>query len=120
MVFRATPQLGPQLDDQGPFYWDKRATSFQDDSDSPTTSDAINVSPTLGTKEIGSDGGEYFLTQASAAIDATATTGTQVAVTFATWTVATGAGGFYTPPGVAVADDAYVWVRRGAYNATPA
>lgn len=120
MAFRTTPQLGPQLDDVGPYYWDKRGTSFATPSDNPTNTDEINGSPKLGTKEIGSDGGEYFLARASEAISATSTTGTQVAVTFPAWTVAAGAGGFYTPPGVAVPDDGLVWVRRGAYNATPA
>lgn len=108
MVFRTSPQLGPQLDDvySGiPFY------------------DPSNVSEPsyrLGDKEIGSDGGEYFWVKASADIAATDTTGTQVSVTFSGWTVATGSGGFYTPPATAVKSGDYFHVRRGAYNATPA
>lgn len=108
MAFRTTPNLGPQLDDvfDGvPFY------------DPPNITEA---SYRLGNKEIGSDGGEYFWVKASAAIAATATTGTQVTLTYPAFTVATGAGGFYTQPGVAVPSGGYLHVRRGAHNAVPA
>lgn len=106
MAFRTTPQLGQQLDDVGANYWDELA--------------GITIpSPKPGNKELGSDGGEYWFVTASANIAATATTGTQVAVTYPAWTVATGSGGFYTPPGVAVSEGDALWVRRGAYNATP-
>lgn len=106
MVFRTTPQLGQQLDDVGANYWDELA--------------GITVpSPKPGNKELGNDGGEYFFVTASADIAATSTTGTQVAITFPAYTVATGSGGFYTPPGVAVTDGDALWVRRGAYNAAP-
>lgn len=107
MAFRTTPQLGQQLDDVGTNYWDELA--------------GITIpSPKPGNKEIGSDGAEYFYVTATAAISATATTGTQVALTYPDYTVATGSGGFYTPPDVAVASGDALWVRRGAYNAAPA
>jgi hypothetical protein len=105
MVFRTTPQLGPQLDSVGADYWDG--------------SNITTPSPKPGNKELGSDGGEYFFVTASADISATATTGTQVALTFPAYTVATGSGGFYTPPNTAVASGDTLWVRRGAYNAAP-
>lgn len=105
--FRTTPQLGPQLDDifTGLPYWD-----------------GVNItapSYKLGTKEVGDDGGEYFFVQASADIAATATTGTQVTITFPAYTVATGAGGFYTPVNTAIVSGQYFHVRRGARNAVP-
>lgn len=107
MAFRTTPQLGQQLDEVGSNYWDELA--------------GITVqSPMPGNVERGSDGGEYFYVTASANIAGTATTGTQVAITYPDYTVATGAGGFYTPPDTAVVDGQALWVRRGAYNATPA
>lgn len=107
MVFRTTPQLGQQLDDVGANYWDMLA--------------GITVpSPKPGNKELGSDGGEYWFVTATAAINATATTGTEVTLTFPAYTVATGSGGFFTPPATAVAEGDALWVRRGAYNAAPA
>lgn len=107
MVFRTTPQLGQQLDDVGANYWDELPN--------------ITIpSPKPGNKELGSDGGEYWFVTASANIASTATTGTQVTLTFPAFTVATGSGGFYTPPGTAVKEGEALWVRRGAYNAAPA
>lgn len=106
-VFRASPDLGPGL------------TFIYDD---PTFYDHASVtSPSyqLGTQVNGSDGGEYFWVQASANIAATATTGTQVDVTFPAWTVATGTGGFYTPPGQAITSGQFFHVRKGAWNAIP-
>ncbi len=105
--FRTTPQLGQQLDDVGANYWDLLV--------------GITLpSPKPGNKEIGNDGGEYFFATASADIAGTSTTGTQVSVTFPAWTVATGSGGFYTPPNTPVKSGETVWVRRGAFNAAPA
>lgn len=104
MVFRITPSLGPDIEQKGPGYYDL---------------DQPRASYQPGSVVRGSDGGEYFWMQASGAIAATATTGTQVALNFANKTVATGTGGFWTPPGVAVASGEYVHVRRGAYNVTP-
>ena len=107
-VFRASPDLGPGL------------TFVYDD---PTLYDHASVtqpSYQLGTKVIGSDGGEYFWVQASADIAATANTGTQVTITFPAYTVATGAGGFYTPPATAITNGQFFHVRRGAWNAVPA
>lgn len=113
--FRTTPQLGPQLDDvfDGLPYWDQGLG---------IGTPAVDASPSykLGNKEIGNDGGEYFWVKASANISATANTGTQVTITFPAYTVATGSGGFYTPPGVAITSGQYFHVRRGAYNAVPA
>lgn len=107
MVFRTTPQLGQQLDDVGANYWDELPN--------------ITIpSPKPGNKELGSDGAEYWFVTASANIASTATTGTQVTLTFPAFTVATGSGGFYTPPGTAVKEGEALWVRRGAYNAAPA
>lgn len=108
MVFRTTPQLGQQLDEVNANYWDQLA--------------GITVpSPKPGNKELGNDGGEYFFVTASADIAETSTTGTEVDLAFPAFTVATkaGAGGFYTPPGVAVKEGQALWVRRGAYNAAP-
>lgn len=107
MVFRTTPNLGLQLSDvsSGLPYWDNNGIT--------------EASYRLGNVEMGNDGGEYFFVKASADIAATATTGTQVTLTFPAYTVATGAGGFYTVPGVAVKNGDYFHVRRGAYNAAP-
>ncbi len=106
MVFRTTPQLGQQLDDVGTNYWDELAG-------------ITSPSPKPGDKELGSDGGEYFYVTASADIASTNTTGTQVALTSPAYTVATGSGGFYTPPATAVKSGQALWIRRGAYNAAP-
>lgn len=116
--FRTTPQLGPQLDDvfTGMPYWDM----FNVTDGATVVSGISSPSYKLGTVEMGSDGGEYFWVQASADIAATATTGTQVTLTFPAYTVATGAGGFYTPVNTAILSGQYFHVRRGAYNATPA
>lgn len=115
MSFRTTPQLGPQLDEAfvGLPDWDSHLGLSTEPTD-------VSASYKLGNKEIGSDGGEYFWCKASADIAGTATTGTQVAITYPAYTVATGSGGFYTPPNTAVKSGGYVHVRRGAYNATPA
>jgi hypothetical protein len=107
MVFRTTQALGLQLSDvsSGLPYWDNNGIT--------------EASYRLGDKELGSDGGEYWFVKASADIASTATTGTQVAVTFPAWTVATGTDGYYTPPATAVKAGDYFHIRKGAYNATP-
>lgn len=111
MAFRTTPNLGLQIDvvSAGLPYWDSNP-------------DLTEASYRLGNKELGSDGGEYWFVRASANIAATATTGTEVDLTFPAYTVATkaGAGGFFTPPGVAIKEGDYFHVRRGAHNAVPA
>lgn len=116
--FRTTPNLGPQLDDvfTGLPYWDMTGVT-----DAGTVVSGVS-SPSykLGNVEMGNDGGEYIWVQASANIAATATTGTQVTITFPAYTVATGAGGFYTPVNTAITSGQYFHVRRGAYNAVPA
>lgn len=105
MVFRITPSLGPDIEQVGPGYYDL---------------DEPRATYQPGSVVFGNDGGEYHWMRASAAIAATATTGTQVVITPATQTIATGTGGFYTRPGVAVALGEYVHVRRGAWDAVPA
>lgn len=96
--FRTTPQLGPQLDAVGPFYWDLRGRSFQTPSGvSPTTTDDIDPSYRLGNKEVGSDGHDYVLVRAHATITTGAFT-----VTEGTWATASGAG-WELPPDVETA-----------------
>lgn len=116
--FRTTPQLGPQLDDvfTGLPYWDAIG---------PLDGTTVVGGPTspsykLGNVEYGDDGREYIWVQASANIAATATTGTQVTITVPAYTVATGAGGFYTPVNTAITSGQYFHVSRGAKNAVPA
>ena len=114
--FRTTPNLGPALDTvytAMPF-WDAQLGVSNGGVDN------AEASYRLGNSEIGSDGGEYFWVKASADIAATATTGTQVTLTFPAYTVATGAGGFYTPVNTAILNGQYFHVRRGAHNAVPA
>lgn len=117
--FRTTPQLGPQLDDVfiGLPYWD--LTGLQD-ADGDIVSGVTEPSYKLGNRESGNDGAVYIWVQASANIAATATTGTQVAITAPAYTAATGSGGWYSPPGVAVPSGAYFHARLGAYGTAPA
>jgi len=114
--FRTTPNLGPALDEV--------YTAMPDwDSQLGVSSGGVSTAEAsyrLGNVEMGSDGGEYIWVRASANIDATATTGTQVTITFPAYTVATGSGGFYTPVNKAVTAGQYLHVRRGAHNAVPA
>lgn len=109
MVYRTTPQLGQQLEDVGANYWDELA--------------GITVpSPKPGTREIGSDGAEYFFVTASAEVSGTSTTGTEVDLTYPGYTVAPkqGTGGYWTPPGKALEVGQTCWVRKGAaWNAAP-
>lgn len=111
--FRTTPQLGPQLDDvfTGVPYWDMGINLLATD---------LEPSYQLGNVERGDDGREYIWVKASADIAATATTGTQVTLTVPAFTVATGAGGFYTPVNTAIVSGQYFHVSRGAKNAVPA
>ncbi|OYW51644.1 MAG: hypothetical protein B7Z29_21445 [Hyphomicrobium sp. 12-62-95] len=113
--FRTTPNLGPALDTvytAMPF-WDSQLGIS---SGGVATAEA---SYRLGNVEMASDGGELIWVKASADIAATATTGTQVTITFPAYTVATGAGGFYTPVNTAILTGQYFHVRRGAHNAVP-
>lgn len=106
--FRITPSLGPDLTQKfapGAFYDGNAASS---------------PSYQIGSVVRGADGGEYIWAVATGNIAATATTGTEVTLTPSTKSIATGAGGFYTPPGLAVATGECVHVRRGAWNANPA
>jgi hypothetical protein len=113
--FRTTPSLGPALGDVYPAmpFWDSQLGVS---SGGVATAEA---SYRLGNVEMGSDGGEYIFVRASAAIASTPSTGTQVTITYPAYTVATGAGGFFTEPGRAVASGDFIHVRRGAHNAVP-
>lgn len=115
-AFRTTPQLGPQIDVtyKGLPYWDLGMEAGK------AAGAAIDPSYRLGNRESGSDGAVYLFVKASATIAATANTGTQVSVTVPGFTVATGSGGYYTEPGVAVAAGDFIHVRKGAHNAVPA
>lgn len=117
--FRTTPQLGPQLDDVfvGLPYWD--LTGVQD-ADGDPVSGITSPSYKLGNRESGDDGAVYIWVQASAEIASTATTGTEVAITAPAYTAATGSGGWYSPPGVAVPSGAYFHARLGAHGTAPA
>jgi type 1 fimbria pilin len=106
-VFRASPDLGPGITEviDRPAHYDVLS------ADGPSYQ--------VGTQVTGSDGAEYWFVKASADIDATADTGTQVTLTFPAYTVATGSGGFYTPPGQAITAGQFFHVRKGAWNAAP-
>lgn len=109
--FRTSPQLGPQLDDvfNDLPYWDTQLG---------ISNNAVGIAPSykLGNVEIGNDGALYMWVQASAEISATATTGTELAITLPGFTAAAGSAGWFSPPGTVVHDDAYFHARRGAYG----
>lgn len=112
--FRTTPQLGPQLDDVfvGLPYWD--LTGIQ--GVTPLLSSGVTEpSYKLGNRETGDDGQDYIWVQASAAIAATANTGTQVTVT-TDGTAAAGSGGWYAPVG-GIPINAYFHARSKPWNA---
>lgn len=119
--FRTTPQLGPQLDDvfTGLPYWDMTGIQGVTPLTTPV-SGITSPSYKLGNRETGNDGADYLWVQASANVAATATTGTQVAITVPAYTVATGSGGWYTPPGTAITAGQYFHVRLGAHGSAPA
>lgn len=108
--FRITPSLGPDVTQKF------APQAFYDGGNAVTTT---TPSYQLGSVVRGVDGGEYFWSVATADIAATATTGTQVTLTVATKSIATGAGGFWTPPGLAILTGECVHVRRGAWNVNP-
>lgn len=112
--YRANPSLGPQINEV------QTVVPYYDTQVGVSSGSTTFVSPLLGDVSIGSDGGEYHWVQASANIASTANTGTQVTITFPAYTVATGSGGFWTPPGVAITSGQQFYVRRGAWNAVPA
>lgn len=107
--FRITPSLGPDVTQKF------APIAFYDGAN-------VTGAPSyqLGSVVRGVDGGEYFWSVATADIAATATTGTQVTLTPATKSIATGTGGFYTPPGLAIVTGECVHVRRGPWDANPA
>lgn len=101
MSIRSVAQLGPGLEDviaPGEFWYD-----IPGGGDIP--------SPQLGSTETDTEGNLRIFVQASAAIAATAGTGTQITVTRPAFTAATGAGGAFTPPDVAVPINACFWAR---------
>lgn len=107
MAFRITPSLGPGLETVIP--------ANQVWFDVPGAGTLI--SPRLGSKNVGSDGKDYVLVQASSAIAAAAAPGTQVTITEPAFTAAAGAGGFYAPNSATnpagVPSGAFFWARRG-------
>lgn len=106
MAFRSTPQLGPGLEtviNPGEVWFD-------------VPGKMTLISPRLGNKEVGTDGHDYVLVRASAAIAAAVAPGTQVTITEPAFTAAAGAGGFYAPnstmaPG-GVPINAFFWARK--------
>jgi hypothetical protein len=109
MTHNIMPILGPDLWQVGQMYWNLN----------PNSSNQTVIAPALARKTFGDDGGEYWFVQAGEGLTGTATTGTQVSVTFATKTAVAGTGGYYTPPNTPVLSGQAVWVRRGAWNANP-
>lgn len=107
MAFRTTPSLGPGIETVIPVgqVW----------FDIPGAQGLI--SPRLGSKVVGSDGRDYVLVQASAAIAAAAAPGTQVTITEPAFTAASGAGGFFAPNSTiapsGVPSGAFFWARKG-------
>jgi hypothetical protein len=79
MVYRTTPNLGPDLEQFDTQWWYD-----------PTGS----VSPLPGNPELGSDGHYYVLVKAGAAF---ATAGTDVTINETTWVATAGSGGYETP-----------------------
>lgn len=111
MAFRTTPQLGPQLDDvfTGLPYWDMGGNNINGNA----TTGLTEPSYRLGNKEVGNDGHDYVWVRASANIASNAA-GTQVTITEPAFTVASGSGGYWTPPNVAITSGQYFHVRKGA------
>ena len=108
MAFRITPSLGPGIETVIP--------AGQVWFDIPGLSTLI--SPRLGSKAVGSDGHDYVLVQASAAIAAAASPGTQITITEPAFTAASGAGGFYAPNSTVapsgVPSGGFFWARKSA------
>lgn len=98
MVFRTTPQLGPELEAKGPYHWDYQP--------------GVDVSYRLGNKETGSDGHEYIMVQAGGTLAA----GAAVTINETTWVATAGAGGFTVPAGLTggVTAGNYFHARRTA------
>lgn len=105
MVFRNTPQLGPQLDEVFTGLPGYEAPGITDPS------------PQLLTRETGSDGHDYIWVQASANISSATGNGTQVTIDESEGEAASGSGGWYAPPGVAITSGQYFWARKGAIDA---
>ena len=107
MAFRTTPSLGPGIETVIP------ANQVWFDVPGGGTL----ISPRLGSNVTGSDGHIYVMVQASAAIAAAASPGTQVTITEPAFTAAAGAGGYYAPnstvlPG-GVPSGGFFWARSG-------
>lgn len=110
MAFRTTPQLGPQIDEvfTSMPYWDMGGNLVNGNVTGLT-----EPSYKLGNRETGSDGHVYIWVRAASAIAALASPGREVAITEPAFTAATGTGGFYAPPGVAIPAGAYFHARKG-------
>jgi len=93
--FRTTPNLGPDLTQVGPYYWD---TIRPEDAD---------PSYQLGTRVTGSDGHEYIHVEAHAAIAADGIIGVS-----ADSTQSTASTGWTAPVAVAIGD--YFHARKTA------
>jgi len=96
MVFRTTPQLGPDLEQFDTSY----AGWF--------IPNGIDISPLPGNTEMGSDGHKYVLVKAAAAL---ATAGTDVTINETTW-VATAGAGTYETPVAAIPINAWFYARQ--------
>lgn len=112
MAFRTTPQLGPQLNQvfTGLPYWDNPGPLLG--SSGTIATGITSPSYKLGNKEVGDDGHDYVWVRASANIASNAA-GIQVTITEPAFTVATGAGGYWTPPNTAIVSGQYFHVRKG-------
>lgn len=110
MSFRTTPSLGPGIETVIP--------ANQVWFDIPGAMSLI--SPRLGSNVTGSDGHIYVMVQASAAIAAAASPGTQVTITEPAFTAASGAGGYYAPNSTVapsgVPIGGFFWARSAAIS----
>lgn len=107
MVFRSTAQLGPGLEDviaPNEVWFD-------------VPGKMTLISPRLGDKEVGTDGHDYVLVRASAAIAAASGNGTQVTITEPAFTAAAGSGGWYAPNSIVAPNgvpiNGFFWARKG-------
>lgn len=94
MVFRTSPNLGPDLEQFDTNY-------------SGWMQPGVKITPELGNPELGSDGHYYVLVQAGATF---ASAGTAVTINETTWVATSGAGGYETPVD-GIPDGAYFYAR---------
>ena len=100
MAFRITPNLGPDVEQTGPGYWDMISEKVTDATFVPSYQPGVRV--------VGSDGHSYVWVKAGAAFAA----GAAVQINETTW-VATAGGTAWTAP-VAVANGAWFHARSVA------